>query len=181
MREGGSIPANGPGTHGEHRGRCGLMTRSGWLDGGFGGGLAAADLLEGAEEGVQGGVELVEGLEEGDADDAVGHDVTGEGLECVVHEFAHGLVFGLEGLERGVVRQILGEAGDVEVGGHAAGVRLDAGDGLLAEDARAVPHFHEGYALVLGEAHGAAAEGGADGLQGSVEGGDLGGSELDVC
>jgi len=43
--------------------------------------LAAADLLEGAEEIVQSRIELDECLEEGNSDDAIGHDIAGERLD----------------------------------------------------------------------------------------------------
>ena len=135
-------------------------------DGGFGG-FPAADELERIQQGIQGGIDLVEGLEKGDADDAVGHDVAGERLEGVVKEFSNGFVFSDENFEGGVVREILDETGDIEIGRHAASVLLEAGDGLLAEDAGVVAHFDEGFPLILRETHGAVAKSGADGLQGA--------------
>ena len=149
-------------------------------DGGFGD-FPAADELERFEQGIQGGVDLVENLEEGHADDAVGHDVAGERLERVVKQFSDRFVFGDKRLKDGVVREVLDEAGDVEIGRHAADVLLEAGDGLLAEDAGVVAHLDEGFPLVGREAHGAVAERGADGLQGAVENGDFGGGEFNAC
>lgn len=138
-------------------------------------GLPAADLFEGTEQGIQGGIQLIERLEEGDTDDAVGHDIARESFESVVQEFSHGFVFSEECLKRRVVGEVLDETDDIKIGRHAASVLLDTSDGLLAEDPGVVTHLDEGFPLIRRETHGAAAKSGADGLKGTVQGGDLGG------
>jgi hypothetical protein len=142
------------------------------------GGFRAADGAEAGEQGIEAGVELVERFQEGDADDGACHDVAGEAFEGVVDLFAKGEVFGVEGAEFREVREVQGEAGDVEVGGHAAGVGGDSGDGLLAEGAAFIAHLGQGLAVFRCQADGAVAKGGADGVQRSGEGGDFGGGEI---
>lgn len=145
---------------------------------GFSGRLAAAQRGKALQGAIEVRVQFVQRLEHADADNAVGHDVAGEGFERVTEQFGDVIELVAEGIELLKIFEVARELGHVEIGRERAGAILEGGDSLLAERSRFVAHLDQALALIGRETDGAGAEGGLDGLQGGRERRHVGGGEV---